>query len=293
MHQRFQLFSNFFLFGLCCVLLVGCSSAPTPAAQPNSGQQPSPTASLSSALTPTVDECSPTGIVPVVKQIQAKMQEFDDVTFVANMTAQAQLVDPILRLQDIRRDVENLTVPSCAATLQSAAVAYMNGVITTLTHFMGGMQTEVVNQEVSASQNLRIQYETERARLLGVTYIPQPTLTPAPTSAPAATGTPKAQEVTPAESISGIRITNNSAAPVNLRANPSTSGEVVGILSPNQSLTAVARNEAGDWIQVNAPEVAGGTAWVFGKLVSLDPSADGLPVTGGAPVNPSGTPSTP
>jgi hypothetical protein len=262
-----------FIVAIFSLSLSACSQAATQAA---AAAVVLPTSQPVIGVTPTEDQCSPTGITPIIKKVHDQMRAFDDITFVANMTTQAQLVDPILRLQDIRRNVEDFVLPTCAATLQSDAIKYMNAVITTLTHFMGGLQSDMVNQEVAASQNYRVQYEVERARLLGVTYVPQPTQVPVATATPSGNATPASQTTPKTEA--SINITNTGAAPANLRADPSMNGTVVGMLEPKKSLPAIGRNAAGDWIAVSAPDVTGGVAWIYTKLITIDKPVEQIPV---------------
>lgn len=54
---------------------------------------------------------------------------------------------------------------------------------------------------------------------------------------------------------------------INVRAGPSALTEKVGVLLINQAANAIGRY--GDWIQIEYPGARGGTAWVYGNLVSL------------------------
>lgn len=254
------------LISILVILLVSVGLSACGTLQSNGNQ---PTAVIP---TPTLDRCSPTNILPEIKKVHDLMRAFDDVSFVANMTPQAQLVNPILKLQDIRRSVENLDLPSCAATLQNDAILYMNAVATTLTHFMGGLQTDMVNKEVSASQQFRVQYETERARLAGVTYMPPATVEPQVAPSDGSSGTP-----TPAAI---MNVTNDGSNPVNLRSSPNVNGNIVGMIQSKKTLPAIGRTETGDWIAVRLPD---GVAWVFAKLVKLDKPVEQLPVLSSEP----------
>jgi hypothetical protein len=54
---------------------------------------------------------------------------------------------------------------------------------------------------------------------------------------------------------------------INVRAGPNALTEKVGVLLINQQANAIGRY--GDWIQIEYPGARGGTAWVYGNLVTL------------------------
>jgi len=54
---------------------------------------------------------------------------------------------------------------------------------------------------------------------------------------------------------------------INVRAGPSQLTEKVGVLLVGQEANALGRY--GDWVQIEYPGVPGGTAWVYGNLVTL------------------------
>lgn len=72
---------------------------------------------------------------------------------------------------------------------------------------------------------------------------------------------------------------------INLRAEPSTSGAIVGSLAYGEAVTVIARNEAGDWLRLDRN---GETAWVFANLVTVDGDKNTLPVGEAAPAGASG-----
>ncbi len=72
---------------------------------------------------------------------------------------------------------------------------------------------------------------------------------------------------------------------INLRAEPSTNGAIVGSLGNGEAITVIARNEAGDWLRLNHN---GETAWVFANLVNVDGDKNSLPVGEAAPAATSG-----
>lgn len=54
---------------------------------------------------------------------------------------------------------------------------------------------------------------------------------------------------------------------INVRAGPSALTEKVGVLLVGQEANAIGKY--GDWVQIEYPGVIGGTAWVYGNLVTL------------------------
>lgn len=56
---------------------------------------------------------------------------------------------------------------------------------------------------------------------------------------------------------------------INVRAGPSTNYDVVGVLIIGQVVPALGRSAGGDWVKIEYPGVAGGTAWVYSPLVNI------------------------
>lgn len=125
------------------------------------------------------DPCAAQNILEEVKKVYDLMHKFDDYTFVANLTPQEQLAAPIMKMQDVRYELEQLETAACVQPLKQHAINYMNGVIIYLAHFMGGMDRQQVNMEIRAADELRNAYDTELARLTGSDLM-QSTSTPLP-----------------------------------------------------------------------------------------------------------------
>ena len=137
------------------------------------------TSTPSSISTP--DPCSKENLPGEVTKINDLMREFDDYSKLASSTPQAQLVQVIPPMQEIRRRAESQEVPECLKDLKVLQINHMNTVLDTLMAFMSNPKSQNVNQGIANARELHSQYDTEIARLLGLTMIPQPT--PAPTSA--------------------------------------------------------------------------------------------------------------
>jgi hypothetical protein len=66
-------------------------------------------------------------------------------------------------------------VPACLQDLKQLQLQHMEVVIQILLTFMGETNADFVNQGIMQARDLRLQYDIEMARLLGVTLQPQPT----------------------------------------------------------------------------------------------------------------------
>ena len=218
----------------------------------------------------TPDLCSKENILEEVGKIEKFMGEFDDIKFVANLTQQEQLANPILELQKVRRQVEYLELPSCLDTLKSFTIEYMDNVIIYLAYFMGGSARELVNDEINNSQELRISYEKELASLLGVDFVPPATVTPL---ALAATSVPD-------QAGEAMLVVNPGTQQVNIRMEPYIDASIIGYLQPAESAVAVSRNESSEWIAVLLPGVEEPTlGWIYAEVVVLNVLIETLPTS--------------
>jgi len=125
------------------------------------------------------DPCSAENVAVDAKVIGRLVHHFEDVKFVAILTNREQLVDPILKLQDLRYEVEALETPACISGLKKAAIDYMNSVIVYLSHHMAGLDAEQVRTEFLYSEDLLKAYQQVYAETTGETFeIPAPEVTP-------------------------------------------------------------------------------------------------------------------
>jgi hypothetical protein len=136
-------------------------------------------AKQASLISASENPCAPQNILTEVKKVYDRMHKFDDISFVANLTPQDQLAVPVLKMQDVRYELEYIEMADCVTPLKQSAINYMNGVIIYLAHFMGGVDRQQVNLEITTADQLRNIYDAELARLTGADLI-QPTFTPIP-----------------------------------------------------------------------------------------------------------------
>lgn len=162
------------LFFLICSLplaLIACSALET------TMTQPSAVTNTPVVLTPTQDLCLEPALSEEIGKVNDLMREFDDYSALASNTPQSQLVTVIPELQRVLRNAEDQAVPACLQHLKRLQLQHMEVVVQTLLSFMGEtIDVELVNQGVAQARDLRLQYDVEMARLLGITL--QPQLTP-------------------------------------------------------------------------------------------------------------------
>lgn len=242
-------------------LLAACGEKNAPAAEIP------PTAAVMFTSTVEFDPCSSANLPDEVKKIHDLTREFDDYATLASNTPQAQLVQVIPQMQRVLRDAEDRQVPACLKRLKELQLSHMTMVVQTLMTFISAQDNaaaERVNAGIVQARELRLEYDVERARLLGFTVELPPT--------------PAALE-TAVVNAAPVTATNNGTAGINLRAEPNINAPQAGILGAQVATRAVGRTADNAWILVEIPAKPGQLAWVFAELVSLSAPLDQLPVT--------------
>lgn len=218
---------------------------------------------------PTPDPCAGAALQAAAQAVHSKMREFDDASALASVTPRDQLPAVITDLQRIRREAQDLSVPSCLDNLKRLQIAHMNTVIETLMAFLGGASGDVVNRGVSQARQLHDLYTLELMRVLGLTLVPataSPTLTTPEAQAPGETVTPQI-----------IMVVNPGPATVNMRADPSLDAASLGVLAVGAAAPAVGRTADGTWILIEVPGQPGVRAWVYTSLITLSGPIEALP----------------
>ena len=221
------------------------------------------------APSPTVDICSPDNMAETLQPFLLMMQRFDDAAALVSNTPADQLVQPIADLQAVRRDAQAMEIPVCLGDLQQVQIVYMNQVIDVALAFLNGNATnEQINAGLNATRQLRQLYDTELARLLGITPEPTPTVVSTPVE-----GAASPEAVSTASDFPQILVTSPDG--VNVRTGPGGSFPFTAILDQGSTATALGRSEDSQWILIEAAEL-GGQGWVFAALVELNVSIDEL-----------------
>jgi hypothetical protein len=120
----------------------------------------------------TPDPCLSSNLNASIKPINDLQREFNDASELSANLPREQLQPSIMEMQRIRRAAEDQTVPDCLAALKAHQLKHMNAVIDTLIAFVGGADTERLNQGMAQARTEYDQYTFEMARLLGVTLVP-------------------------------------------------------------------------------------------------------------------------
>ncbi len=127
-------------------------------------------------ISTTPDLCARENITAEITKTNKLMRAFDDYSSLASSTPTDQLVSIIPAMQSIRRDTQDLQVPTCLDSLKKIQLAHMNTVIQVLLAFMSqSNNTEALNAGIQQARELHTQYDLEIARLLGITPQPAPT----------------------------------------------------------------------------------------------------------------------
>lgn len=107
-----------------------------------------------------------------------------------------------------------------------------------------------------------------------VTAVVTATATVSATATPGMTPTPASANTT------GLRATVivNSAR-LNIRSGPGTRYGIIGKASRNDTVTVLARNATGDWVQIRLPGNQGGFGWVAATYLRLSGAVADLPIS--------------
>jgi hypothetical protein len=251
------LFKFFFIICIFAVL-VACGNAET-----------TPTQTLSASIqeiTPTIDLCIEPALSTEITKVNKFMREFDDYATLASHTPQTQLIVVIPELQRVLREAQDQTAPVCLENLKALQVQHMQIVVQTLLAFMGNsVNTELVNTGIAQARDLHLQYDVEMARLLGITL-------QAPASPPSTDASVPTPTITP------ITLSNPGPNEINLWSAPDFNAPVTGAMPVQATAIALGRTADNLWIQVEAPNQAGVTAWVIASVAQLSASIDQLPI---------------
>lgn len=143
--------------------------------------------------------------------------------------------------------------------------------------FGDGAELETVNESIGPA--IVATLLAEASRPLGPIEVAAATPVPADALPAVAAPAPPAP-VSDAATAPSALVT---AAGVNVRAGPGTDFPVIWAFAQNDRLTLLARNEAGDWLEIALPEGAAPSGWVYAPLVQADAPLPELPVSSAAP----------
>lgn len=171
---------------LSALVLSACGNSPTQVVENPTTVVETPTPVPS--ITNTPDLCAPQNIEAEVQKVHKLMREFDDGSSLAASVPTDQLSPVISNLQRIRRDAEDLPVPSCLIRLKTFQINHMNLVINTLINLIqyanGTVSKDVIDQGIFLARQEHDKYTIELASVLGLTPVVPPTAVETSTATP-------------------------------------------------------------------------------------------------------------
>jgi len=213
------------------------------------------------APTMTPDPCNSENLSDEMEVIRSSFTEFQELTFIANNSRPEDLIEPVLRLEEIRTRIINLPLPGCLRKLQAKFSEYSGSVISYLSERMKDPKSDAYLIEQKNSETLwqAVEDEYEKA-ILTVTnqFIP-------------ITGSGNAF----AEKSNFVLAFNDGTKSVNIRVNDDLDSAVIGQLDPGMQALVVGKNDDASWLRINMPGVYG---WVFFEMVELTGSLEDIPV---------------
>lgn len=111
------------------------------------------------------------------------------------------------------------------------------------------------------------------------TFVVTSTLPPTPTLTPTETPLPISAQPTV------VPVEGTSSTQINVRSEPSTVGNVLGIIPANTKVEIIGKDPAGNWWQIMYPQGVDGKGWVTAQYVTTMATPD-VPIMGGNAVDP-------
>ncbi len=213
--------------------------------------------------TATPNPCAAENLMEEVEKVQYLVNAFQDIAYVANFTPQTELVSPIMEMQAVRRDLQKLDVPVCEEAIKTASLNYMNSTINYLAFFMGGETEENVDAGIQNSQVLWQVVLGEFSKLLTSAGLASEEL-------------PDIGKTMPPTTDGSVLVGNDGSQSVNVRSEPDLNADILSQLEPGMQAIGLARNESGDWLQINLDGVIG---WVSTEMVTTSTIIDELPIS--------------
>jgi len=161
-HQSAWQWSGLALVFIALALLVGCGVAPeaavVPTQAPTQPPLPTPTCAMQAA--------------PFLKEIDPLAREWDDAVTLANSTPRASLSNQIEKLQALRRKVEALDAPECAAAVKAYLVDTMDAMTRGFIAFLGQKSDSQVQALFSVGKDEQAQFAEALQRVKAGKAVP-------------------------------------------------------------------------------------------------------------------------
>lgn len=248
------------IISIAAMFISSCSviEKPTPADPTPVPPTPMPTA--------TPDPCASENLLEEVEKMVDLINEFLDIVHVAESTQQIMMVSPILDMQAVRRNLQKLDVPDCEEATKTAALNYMDSTITYQIMFMGDVKLEREEVWRPMGQNSQILWQVvlgELNKLLASAGL-------------VTEGLPDISNAVPQTTDSSFFVGNDGTQRVNVRSQPNLNAGVISRFEPGMQAIGLARNELGDWLQINLNGIIG---WVYTEMVTTSAAVEELPIS--------------
>jgi len=158
----------FQVLAVLVLLLNACGSKATPIAQ-----------SVVPTMNPisTPDPCIGENLIASIKEVNNLTREFDDAFKLARNLPISQTPAYISNMQRLKREAEDQTFPHCLSKLKDHQLQFMNTSINTMIVFVGGADSNALNNGLTQAQKEHDLYTLELAGLLGIPSTPNASLT--------------------------------------------------------------------------------------------------------------------
>lgn len=217
---------------------------------------PTPEPPVYTPLPPTMtpDPCGPESISDEIEMIRGLLNEFHEMAYIATNTPRESLISPIIRLDEIRHDLNSLAVPDC---IQDLKTDYTNYTASLLRYFTDLMNKSTANQAEMDLQNSETLWKIVETEFEGV--ITKARLEFQPLAS--------AESVLLSEVGFKAVAINEGDRTINVREQPDLGARIVSLLEPGVQAIVVGRTESGEWIRVNVLGVYG---WVYSDMLTLN-----------------------
>jgi hypothetical protein len=213
------------------------------------------------APTMTPDTCSAEYLSDEMDAIRSGLAEFHEMAYIADNSRADDLISPVMKLEEIRTGLSELSLPPCLGNLKRSYLDYTGMVIRYLSSRMNDPRSDDYKVDQKNSQNLwmAVEAEYEKAVLtVQAEFIPL-------------TGRDDTFNL---PSYTGIMAVNDGEQSVNIRSDGNLNSSVIGRLEPGMQALVVGKNKESDWIRVNLMGLYG---WVYIDTVELSVPLDEVP----------------
>lgn len=152
------------------LVILGCAQTVSPRSsrfEPLPANTPTPLMPIPTPTTPAPIPCS-RHVQEFWRQADSILKQFDDAEKLAKSTARVALTQPIGKLQDTRRQVEQLDAKGCAQVIKGLLVSYMDITIDGYLAFMRQADTSEVSVKFAKARNLNQQLVALSQTLAGM-----------------------------------------------------------------------------------------------------------------------------